>query len=58
MMPHAARDALEEALGDRIRFDVPMARFTSLGVGGPADALASPANREDLSRLLAAWHVA
>ncbi len=39
MIGKAARRSLEEALGDRIRFDVPMSRFTSLRVGGPADAL-------------------
>jgi len=43
---------LEEALGDRIRFGVPMARHTSLRVGGPADAFAMPGSREDLARLL------
>ena len=36
-----------------MRFDVPLARFTSLRVGGPADALAAPASRADLARLLA-----
>jgi len=31
-----ARNALVEALGDRIRFDVPMSRHTSLRIGGRA----------------------
>jgi UDP-N-acetylmuramate dehydrogenase len=53
VIPRAARFDLEEALGDRIRFGVPMARYTSLRVGGPADALAAPESREDLARLLA-----
>jgi UDP-N-acetylmuramate dehydrogenase len=53
MIAVAAREALEEALGDRIRFDVPMSRYTSLRVGGPADALASPSSRADLAQLLA-----
>ena len=53
MIPRAARLDLEEALGDRIRFGAPMARYTSLQVGGPADALATPTSREDLARLLA-----
>jgi UDP-N-acetylmuramate dehydrogenase len=53
VIPRAARLDLEEALGDRIRFGVPMARHTSLRVGGPADALATPTSREDLARLLA-----
>jgi len=53
VIPRAARLDLEEALGDRIRFGVPMARHTSLQVGGPADALATPTSRESLARLLA-----
>lgn len=52
MIPRAARRALEDALEDRVRFDVPMARHTSLCVGGPADALATPADRDELARLL------
>ena len=53
MIAHAARAELEEALGDRVRFDAPLARHTSLRIGGPADALATPADRGDLARLLA-----
>ena len=34
-------------------FDEPMARYTSLRVGGPADAFARPANRAELAELLA-----
>jgi UDP-N-acetylmuramate dehydrogenase len=48
----AARDALVDALGGAVRFGVPLARFTSLRVGGPADALASPPDREALGRCL------
>ena len=42
MISPAAQRALEEALGAQLRFDVPLARHTSLGVGGLADALALP----------------
>jgi UDP-N-acetylmuramate dehydrogenase len=52
MIAAAARDAMQEALGDQIRFDVPMSRSTSLRVGGPADALAAPRDRAELSALL------
>jgi UDP-N-acetylmuramate dehydrogenase len=52
MIARAARAALEEALGDRVRFDVPMSRHTSLRVGGPAEALATPADRPELARVL------
>lgn len=44
---------LEDALGDRVAFGVPMSRHTSLRIGGPADALVTPANRGELARLLA-----
>jgi UDP-N-acetylmuramate dehydrogenase len=53
MISKAVRTALEEALGDRIRFDAPLSRFTSLRVGGAADAVASPATREQMAQLLA-----
>jgi UDP-N-acetylmuramate dehydrogenase len=49
----AARRDLEAALEDRVAFDVPMSRYTSLRIGGPADALATPADRAELARLLA-----
>jgi len=48
-----ARHALEEVLGDAVAFDVPMTRHTSLRIGGPADALATPDSREQISALLA-----
>ncbi len=52
MIAPAARRALAEALGDAVRFDVPLSRHTSLGVGGPADALATPVDRTGLARAL------
>lgn len=48
-----ARRALERLLGDRVEFEVPLARHTSLRIGGPAEAMATPADREELSRTLA-----
>ena len=53
MIPRSAREALEETLGDRVRFDFPLAHCTSLRVGGPVDALATPATREEIARTLA-----
>ncbi|MCZ6782920.1 MAG: UDP-N-acetylmuramate dehydrogenase [Proteobacteria bacterium] len=35
-----------------MRFEVPMSRLTSLGVGGPADAVATPRDRAELATLL------
>lgn len=52
MIPRALRSELEEAVEGRIEFDVPMARNTSLRVGGPADAVATPDDRRALARLL------
>ena len=52
MIAADVRRALTQALGERIRFDAPMSRHTSLRVGGPADALAMPADRSDLAQLL------
>lgn len=52
MIPAAARSALVRALCERVRFEVPMSRLTSLRVGGPADAVAAPASREELAALL------
>ncbi len=48
------RNALSEVAGDALRFDVPTARFTSLRVGGPADAVATPPDRWALAALLRA----
>lgn len=52
MIAEAARAELRELLGERVRFDTPLARHTSLRVGGPADALAAPRDRAELARLL------
>lgn len=53
MIDAAARKDLEATLEDRIAFDAPMSRYTSLRIGGPADALATPADRAELAQLLA-----
>lgn len=46
------RDALRARLGDRVRFEAPMSRQTSLRVGGPVDALTSPADRDEVAEVL------
>lgn len=53
MITAPVRSHLETALGENVRFDVPMSRHTSLRVGGPADAFATPADRAQLQALLA-----
>ena len=52
MIPESARKALEARLGADVRLDAPLARCTSLQVGGPADALATPRDRRALADLL------
>jgi UDP-N-acetylmuramate dehydrogenase len=53
VIPRSAREALAETLGDRVRFDYSLAQCTSLRIGGPVDALATPATREEVARTLA-----
>jgi UDP-N-acetylmuramate dehydrogenase len=47
-----ARKALEEALGSHVEFDAPISRHVALRIGGPADAIATPETREELSELM------
>lgn len=53
MIEPAAREALIRCLAERVEFGVPLSRHTSLRIGGPADALATPADQDELARLLA-----
>ena len=53
MIAAEARAALAALLGPRVAFDAPLARHTSLGVGGPADALATPESIDELAALVA-----
>lgn len=52
MITPDTRARLRSALGERVRFDVPMSRLTSLRVGGPADAVVAPHDRAELCTLL------
>lgn len=52
MIEDSARRELEDALTDRVEFDVPMSRHTSLRIGGPADAIVTPSDREELRQAL------
>jgi len=56
MIPADARRAFEQILADRIRFDVPMSRHTSMRIGGEADATASPKDIGDVEALLRICH--
>jgi len=53
MINSKARQTLESTLRDRVEFDVSLARYTSLRIGGPADAMVTPLDRDELSRTLA-----
>lgn len=53
MIAAAAHAALESLLGERVRFDAPLGRHTSLLVGGPADALATPESIDEAQALVA-----
>ena len=46
------RKHLKSCVSGSILFDEPLDRHTSMGVGGPADALVFPQNSEELARLL------
>jgi UDP-N-acetylmuramate dehydrogenase len=50
--PQAFRERLLAILGERVSFDFPTARLTSLRVGGPADAVVCPESRDELRRVL------
>jgi len=47
------RAALLETFGDRVRFDEPLAGYTSWEVGGPADACALAENEDDVAQVMA-----
>jgi UDP-N-acetylmuramate dehydrogenase len=47
------RKWLAERFKNRVRFDAPLAPHTSFHVGGPAEALVTPASRDELTALLA-----
>jgi UDP-N-acetylmuramate dehydrogenase len=46
------RDTLASIFGERVRFDEPLAAYTSWKIGGPADALATAHDAGELAQLL------
>lgn len=48
----ALREEIEQTLRGVIRYDAPMSDHTSLRIGGPADAIVEPKDRDDLGGLL------
>jgi len=57
-MEKAIRERLEAACPGRVLYDEPLARHTSMGVGGPADAMIFPADLDELARCLRCLHEA
>ncbi|MSQ47795.1 MAG: UDP-N-acetylmuramate dehydrogenase [Deltaproteobacteria bacterium] len=50
------RDRFVSLLSERVRFALPLARFTSFRIGGLADVFAEPATLEELRTLLVLLH--
>jgi UDP-N-acetylmuramate dehydrogenase len=50
------RKTLEKMLAERVEFDAPLSRHTSLRIGGPADVLATPSDRAELAEVVALCH--
>ncbi len=52
MWDESLRKEMAKTIRGRILFDVPMSRYTSLQIGGPADALVFPRDEGDLETLM------
>lgn len=46
------KEQLTSCVSGPVLFDEPLGRYTSMGVGGPADVLVFPQNRQELAHLL------
>ena len=56
MIEADTKKSLAALLGDRVEFDTALSRHTSLRIGGPADALVTPKDRNELAQVLAICH--
>jgi UDP-N-acetylmuramate dehydrogenase len=52
MLDFVFREKLQELEAGEALFDEPLSRYTSFGVGGPADAVVFPHNREELKNTI------
>ncbi len=52
LLEESDRQSLREIFGQRVRFDEPLARYTSWNIGGPADAFATVQNETELAQLM------
>ena len=53
MLDLVFREKLQELVAGEVFFDEPLSRYTSFGVGGAADAVVFPHNREELKNTIA-----
>jgi len=51
-LPEAVTTGLKTILADRVRFDEPLGRLTSMGIGGPADAFCRAGDLAKLNAVL------
>ncbi len=52
LLDESDRESLREIFATRVRFDEPLAPYTSWKIGGPADAFASVSNETELAQLM------
>jgi UDP-N-acetylmuramate dehydrogenase len=52
MLDNEDRQWLQDVFGNRVRFDAIIAAYTSLRIGGPADALVEPASLRELGKVV------
>jgi UDP-N-acetylmuramate dehydrogenase len=52
LLGEADREALQATFGDAVRFDEPLAPYTSWKIGGPADAVVTTATQAELASLM------
>jgi UDP-N-acetylmuramate dehydrogenase len=52
LLGEADREALRATFGDAVRFDEPLAAYTSWKIGGPADAFVTAATQAELADLM------
>jgi UDP-N-acetylmuramate dehydrogenase len=52
LLGEADREALQATFGDAVRFDEPLAPYTSWKIGGPADAVVTTAAQAELASLM------
>lgn len=52
MLTTTLKNELKEMFGEAVQFDTPLSPYTSIRVGGPADALVSPSGGEEIRKII------